>query len=162
MSVGISSDTVVFAIESIRKWWYAQGAECYGGVDEIVGTADCGGGNGYRNRFWKYELHKLVNEIKKNILVLHYPLGTSKWNKIEHGLFAFISKKWQGKPLTSKVLVISLIGAATTVPGLAVICGIDESKYETGIRSTDEEFDILNSIKSDFHGEWNYAVTVYS
>jgi hypothetical protein len=160
VSVGISSDTAVFAVESMRKWWRAQGLECYGAADEIVVTADCGGSNGYRNRLWKYELQKLVNEIGKKITVLHYPPGTSKWNKIEHRLFAFISKNWQGIPLTNRALVVSLIGATTTVTGLTVTCVIDESKYETGIKITDEEFGKLNIINADFHGEWNYSVAV--
>jgi hypothetical protein len=158
VSVGVSADTAVFAVESIRKWWYAQGLECYGAVDEIIVTADCGGSNGYRNRLWKYELQKLTNEIKKKITVLHYPPGTSKWNKIEHRLFAFISKNWQGIPLTSTALVVALIGATATSTGLTVTCVIDESEYETGIKITDEEVDNLNIIKADFHGEWNYTV----
>ena len=126
VSVGISSDTAVFAVESVRRWWHTQGLACYGAVDEIVVTADCGGSNGYRNRLWKYELQKLANEIGKKITVLHYPPGTSKWNKIEHRLFAFISKNWQGIPLTSVALVVALINATTTVTGLTVTCVIDE------------------------------------
>jgi hypothetical protein len=162
VSVGISSDTAVFAVESIRKWWYAQGVECYGTADEIVVTADCGGSNGYRNRLWKYELQKLANEIGKKITVLHYPPGTSKWNKIEHRLFAFISKNWQGIPLTSVALVVALINATATAAGLTVTCVIDESKYKSGIKITDEEIDKLNIIKADFHGEWNYSVVAYA
>jgi hypothetical protein len=122
VSVGISSDTAVFAVESIRKWWYAQGAACYGAADETVVTADCGGSNGYRNRLWKYELQKLANETGKNITISRYPPGTSKWNKIEHRLFAFISKNWQGIPLTSVALVVALIGATATAAGLTVTC----------------------------------------
>jgi hypothetical protein len=162
VSVGISSDTAVFAVEAIRKWWHAQGFECYKAAGEIVVTADCGGSNGYRNRLWKYELQKLANEIGKKITVLHYPPGTSKWNKIEHRLFAFISKNWQGIPLTSVVLVVALINATTTVTGLTVTCVIDSSKYETGIKITDKELDSLNIIKADFHGEWNYSVAAYT
>jgi hypothetical protein len=158
VSVGISSDTAVFAVESMRRWRHAQGLECYGAGDEIVVTADCGGGNGYRNRLWKYELQKLANEIGKKITVLHYPPGTSKWNKIEHRLFAFISKNWQGIPLTSRAGVVALIGATATAAGLTVTCIIDESKYETGIKITDEDFEKPNIIKADFHGEWNYSV----
>ena len=158
VSVGISSDTAVFAVESIRKWWYAQGIDSYGAVGEIVITADCGGSNGYRNRLWKYELQKLANEIEKKVTVLHYPPGTSKWNKIEHRLFAFISKNWQGIPLTSTALVVSLIGATATSTGLTVSCVLDESEYELGIKISDEEFNSINIINADFHGEWNYSI----
>jgi DNA-binding phage protein len=158
VSVGISSDTAVFAVESIRKWWYAEGVDSYGEVGEIVITADCGGSNGYRNRLWKNELQKLADEINKKVTVLHYPPGTSKWNKIEHRLFAFISKNWQGIPLTSTALVVSLIGATVTSTGLTVTCVLDESEYETGIKISDEEFNNINIINADFHGEWNYSI----
>jgi hypothetical protein len=159
VSVGISCDTAVFAVESIRKWWYAQGKKSYGRAGEIVITADCGGSNGYRNKLWKYELQKLANEIKKKITVLHYPPGTSKWNKIEHRLFAFISKNWQGIPLTNTALVVSLIGATTTSAGLTVTCVLDESKYETGIKISDEVFCNINIANAGFHGEWNYTIS---
>jgi hypothetical protein len=158
VNIGISSDTAVFAVESIRKWWYAQGIDSYGTAEEIVITADCGGSNGYRNRLWKYELQKLANEINKKVTVMHYPPGTSKWNKIEHRLFAFISKNWQGIPLTSRALVLSLIGATTTSTGLTVSCVLDESEYESGIKISDEEFDGINITTADFHGEWNYSI----
>jgi hypothetical protein len=159
VSVGISCDTAVFAVESIRKWWYAQGTEQYGAAGEIVITADCGGGNGYRNRLWKYELQKFANEINKKITVPHYPPGTSKWNKIEHRLFAFISKNWQGIPLTSTALVVSLIGATATSSGLAVTCVLDESEYPKGIKIGDGEFATINISSADFHGEWNYSIS---
>jgi hypothetical protein len=162
VSVGISSDTAAFAVESIRKWWYSQGAESYSEADEVVVTADCGGSNGYRNRLWKLELQKFANEIGKKITVLHYPPGTSKWNKIEHRLFAFISKNWQGVPLTSVALVVALIGATATASGLSVVCVIDESNYETGIKVSDEELENLNIVNADFHGEWNYSIVVNS
>jgi hypothetical protein len=160
VSVGISSDTAAFAVESIRKWWYLQGAESYSSADEIVVTADCGGSNGYRNRLWKLELQKFANEIGKIISVLHYPPGTSKWNKIEHRLFAFISKNWQGVPLTSVALVVALIGATATSTGLSVVCVVDGSDYETGVKVTDEELENLNIVNADFHGEWNYSIAV--
>jgi hypothetical protein len=139
-----------------------QGTECYGAADEIVVTADCGGSNGYRNRLWKYELQKPADETGKKITVLHYPPGTGKWNKIEHRLFAFISKNRQGIPLTGRALVVSLIGATATVTGLMVTCIFDESEYETGIKITDEVFAGLNVINTDFHGEWNYSIAVNS
>jgi hypothetical protein len=159
VSVGISGDTAVFAVESIRKWWYAQGKEQYGTAGEIVITADCGGSNGYRNRLWKYELQKFADELNKKITVLHYPPGTSKWNKIEHRLFAFISKNWQGIPLTSTALVVSLIGATNTSSGLAVTCVLDESEYQKGMKIGDREFATINVSSADFHGEWNYSVS---
>jgi len=159
VSVGISYDTAVFAVESIRKWWYAQGAESYSSSDEIVVTADCGGSNGYRNRLWKYELQNLANELSRKITVLHYPPGTSKWNKIEHRLFAFISKNWQGIPLISRALVVSLIGATTTSTGLVVTCVLDESVYQKGIKVSDEEFATINISAAEFHGEWNYTIS---
>jgi hypothetical protein len=162
VSVGISSDTAAFAVESIRKWWYLQGAESYSSADEVVVTADCGGSNGYRNRLWKLELQKFANEIGKKITVLHYPPGTSKWNKIEHRLFAFISKNWQGIPLTSVALVVALIGATATSTGLSVTCVIDDSNYETGIKVSDEKLENLNIVNADFHGEWNYSLLAYS
>ena len=159
VSVGISCDTAVFAVESIRRWWNIQGIEAYAQADELIITADCGGSNGYRNRLWKYELQNLANEIGKKITVLHYPPGTSKWNKIEHRLFAFISKNWQGIPLTSRALVVSLIGATTTTSGLAVMCVLDESEYQSGIKVSDELFNSINISTADFHGEWNYSIS---
>ena len=159
VSVGISGDTAAFAVEAIRKWWYAEGQESYKKTKEIVITADCGGSNGYKNRLWKYELQQLSNEINKAITVLHYPPGTSKWNKVEHRLFAFISKNWQGIPLTSLALVVLLIGATTTTTGLSVTCVLDESEYETGLKISDKEFDKINITNAKFHGEWNYKIS---
>jgi hypothetical protein len=159
VSVGISGDTAVFAVQSMRKRWYEQGVKTYGGAGEIVITADCGGSNGYRNRLWKHELQKLSNEAGKKITVLHYPPGTSKWNKIEHRLFAFISRNWQGIPLTDRALVVSLIGATTTCAGLTITCVLDESEYETGIKIGDEDFGKITITNTDFHGEWNYTIS---
>jgi hypothetical protein len=159
VSVGISYDTAVFAVESIRKWWYTQGVETYNVADEIVVTADCGGSNGYKNRIWKYELQNFANEVNKKITVLHYPPGTSKWNKIEHRLFAFISKNWQGVPLTSMALVVALIGTTTTSAGLSVTCVLDESEYQKGIKISDEDYATINISFADFHGEWNYSIS---
>jgi hypothetical protein len=159
VNVGLSADTAVFAVESIRKWWYAEGVADYGDALEIVITADCGGSNGYRNRLWKYELQRFANEIGKAIKVLHYPPGTSKWNKIEHRLFSFISKNWQGIPLVSTAVIVSLIGATKTEKGLAVSCVLDESTYETGRKVTDNEFSSIYITQADFHGEWNYTIT---
>jgi hypothetical protein len=158
VNVGLSSETATFAVESIRRWWYAEGIMDYSGSDRIVVTADCGGSNGYRNRLWKFELQKLANEICKDIQVLHYPPGTSKWNKIEHRMFAFISKNWQGIPLVTTALILSLIGATKTEKGLAIQSVIDESVYEKGIKVSDRDFDSINIKKDLFHGEWNYTI----
>jgi hypothetical protein len=159
VSVGVSGDTAVFAVEYIRKRRYAESEKSYKNKPEIVVTADSGGSNGYRNRLWKYELQKLCNEINKKITVLHYPPGTSKWNKIEHRLFAFISKNWQGVPLVSLALIVSLINATTTAAGLTVTCVLDESEYEKGLKVSDEEFTEINIKNAKFHGEWNYTIS---
>jgi hypothetical protein len=159
VNVGLSSDTAAFAVESIRKWWYAEGVADYANAERIVLTADCGGSNGNRNRLWKFELQKFANEINKDIQVLHYPPGTSKWNKIEHRMFSFISKNWQGIPLISVSVIVNLIGATKTEKGLSIRCVLDESMYEKGIEVTAEEFDSINIKKNDFHGEWNYTIS---
>ena len=158
VNVGLSYETAAFAVESIRRWWYAEGINDYASADRIVLTADCGGSNGYRNRLWKFELQKFANEIGKDIQVLHYPPGTSKWNKIEHRMFAFISKNWQGIPLISVALIISLIGATKTNKGLAINCVLDENDYEKGIVVSDDEFESINIVNEKFHGEWNYKI----
>jgi len=158
VSVGISADTAAFAVESIRKWWYAEGAADYSGISEIIITADCGGSNGYRNRLWKTELQKFANEIGKAIRVFHYPPGTSKWNKIEHRLFAFITKNWQGIPLVSISVILALIGATKTEKGLAVTCVLDDAEYEKGIKVSDDELESVNIDHAEFHGEWNYTI----
>ena len=158
VNVGLSSDTAVFAVESIRKWWYAEGLCEYKNASKIVLTADCGGSNGNRNRLWKFELQKLANEIGKDIQVLHYPPGTSKWNKIEHRMFAFISKNWQGIPLTSSSVIVNLIGSTTTTKGLSIRCVLDEKIYEKGIEVNDEEFASIHILNNDFHGDWNYII----
>ena len=159
ISVGMSADTAAFAVESLRKWWYTEGMMVYGSAPEIIITADCGGSNGYRNRLWKYELQQLSNELNKQITILHYPPGTSKWNKIEHRLFAFISKNWQGIPLTSTALVVSLINATKTTTGLSVTCVLDEAEYKTGVKISDDDFSKINISTADFHGEWNYTIS---
>jgi len=159
VNVGISSDTAVFAVESIRKWWYSEGVAEYEHADKVVLTADCGGSNGNRNRLWKFEIQKLANEIGKNIQVLHYPPGTSKWNKIEHRMFAFISKNWQGIPLESMSVIVNLIGSTKTTKGLSIRCVIDEKIYEKGIEVTDDEFNSISILPDSFHGDWNYSIS---
>ena len=158
VNVGISHETATFAVESIRRWWYAEGFLEYENADRIVITADCGGSNGYRNRLWKFELQAFANEINKDIQVMHYPPGTSKWNKIEHRMFSFISKNWQGIPLESVALVISLIGSTKTEKGLAIKCVLDESEYPKGVKVTSDDFDSVSIFNDDFHGEWNYTI----
>ena len=158
VNVGLSSDTAAFAVESIRKWWYAEGAAEYEYAEKIVLTADCGGSNGNRNRLWKFELQRLANEIDKDIQVLHYPPGTSKWNKIEHRMFAFISKNWQGIPLESISVIVNLIGSTSTLKGLSIRCVIDEKTYERGIEVSDDEFATICIINDVFHGDWNYTI----
>jgi hypothetical protein len=158
VSVGMSADTGEFAVEGVRKWRYAEGMSTYAGAPEIVLTADCGGSNGYRNRLWKMELQKFANEIKKPVSVMHYPPGTSKWNKIEHRLFSFISKNWQGIPLISDVVIVELISATKTDKGLKVTCVLDTRAYETSKKISDEDFNNINIRNNKFHGEWNYKI----
>jgi len=158
VNVGISHDTAAFAVESIRSWWYAEGIIDYANASEIVITADCGGSNGNRNRLWKAELQTLANEIDKPIRVLHYPPGCSKWNKIEHRLFSFITKNWQGVPLCSVAIILSLIGSTRTDKGLAVNCVLDRATYEKGLKVSDNDFDSINLVNDDFHGDWNYRI----
>jgi hypothetical protein len=158
VNVGISKDTAVFAVESIRRWWYCEGIANYAASDEIVITADCGGSNGNRNRLWKWELQNLANEIDKPIRVLHYPPGCSKWNKIEHRLFSFISKNWQGIPLCDTAIIVALIGSTRTDKGLSVTCVLDNDTYESGIKVTDDALDSISIVRDGFHGEWNYRI----
>ena len=158
VSVGISHDTAEFAVNTIRTWWYQMGYALYGQVDEILISADCGGSNGYRVRLWKKELQKLANEINVSINVCHFPPGTSKWNKIEHRLFSFISKNWRGKPLLDTETVLSLIRNTKTKKGLEVMAVLDENEYEKGVKVIKEEIDLLNIEFDSFHPEWNYKI----
>ena len=158
VNVGISGDMAAFAVESIRKWWYAEGFSEYANADRLVLTADCSGSNGNRNRLWKLELFKFANEIGKDIQVLHYPPGTSKWNKIEHRMFAFISKNWQGIPLKSTSIIVRLIGSTTTTKGLSIRCVLDETIYEKGIVVSDDAFAFISISGDAFHGDWNYLI----
>jgi hypothetical protein len=158
VNVGISSDTAVFAIESIRRWWISMGKPAYPNATQLLITCDGGGSNGSRNRLWKRGLQELATELCMEISVCHYPPGTSKWNKIEHRMFSYISKHWRGIPLVSHEVVVNLIGTTTTKTGLKVQCMLDENKYETGIKVSDEELAHINIVKNDFHGEWNYSI----
>jgi Rhodopirellula transposase DDE domain len=160
VSVGISSDTSEFAVNAIRTWWYKMGKNVYAGnATDVLITADCGGSNGYRVRLWKLELQKLSNETGLKIHVRHFPPGTSKWNKIEHRLFSYISKNWRGKPLISREAVVNLIGSTKTKTGLTVMAVLDENKYEKGKEIKDEEMTALNIKGDTFHPEWNYTIS---
>jgi len=158
VNVGISSDTAQFSVESIRTWWYDMGVSMYSGADKIMITADCGGSNGYRNRLWKSELQKLANEINMPLQVNHLPPGTSKWNKIEHKMFSFISKNWRGRPLISTATVVNLISNTTTKKGLKIKAALDSNEYKKGIKISDKEMKEINIKYDDFHKEWNYTI----
>jgi hypothetical protein len=159
VNVGLSGDTAEFAVESIRRWWDMKGKETYNGAPKILITADCGGSNGYRVHLWKVKLQELANQLNKAITVVHFPPGTSKWNKIEHRLFSFISKNWRGKPLISAAVIINLISATKTKAGLVVECVLDKNKYETNVLVSDEEYAAINIKRHKFHGEWNYTIS---
>lgn len=159
VSVGISSDTAAFAVNSIRGWWYAMGKELYENTKKILITADCGGSNGYRVRLWKLELQKLANELNIEMHVSHFPPGTSKWNKIEHKMFSYISKNWRGRPLLTRETIVNLIANTRTSKGLEIKSMLDENKYEIGIKVSDDEMSDINLWESKFHGEWNYKIS---
>jgi transposase len=158
VSIGVSADTAEFAVETIRKWWKAVGTKYYPKTKELLITADSGGSNGYRIRLWKAELQNLANELKIKVTVLHFPPGTSKWNKVEHRLFSFISKNWRGRPLISLAVIVNLIGSTKTSNGNKVDCVLDEEQYRRGVEVSDEEFDAINIKPHKFHGEWNYTI----
>ena len=159
VNVGISSDTAEFAGNSIIKWWEIVGEKAYPNATKIMITADCGGSNGYRVRLWKVKLQEVANRLNKTIHVTHFPPGTSKWNKIEHRLFSYISINWRGKPLDELLTVISLIASTTTATGLTVECISDMQEYKKGIVVSDDELNAVNIKPQDFHGEWNYAIS---
>ena len=158
VNVGISHDTAAFAVESIRRWWQRLGQERHPQARRLLITADCGGSNGARVRLWKVELQKLARELGLEISVCHLPPGTSKWNKIEHRLFSFISQNWRSKPLTDLATIIGLISATTTSTGLKVYCDLDTNNYPKGIAVSDAEMKALNIKRAEFHGEWNYTL----
>ena len=159
VNIGIDHDTAAFAVESIRRWWHALGKTRYLSSTGLLITADCGGSNGVRVRLWKRELQTFANETGLSITVAHHPPGTSKWNRIEHRLFAFITQNWRGKPLISHEVIIQLIGATTTAKGLDVQCCIDENEYPKAIKISDAEMAAINLACDDFHGEWNYTIS---
>lgn len=158
VNVGLDHDTAEFAVESIRRWWQLVGKTLYPDKKELLVTADGGGSNGVRNRLWKKQLQELANEEQLSITVTHYPPATSKWNKIEHRLFSFISLNWRAKPLTSLEVVLELISHTTTNQGLTVTALKDSNTYPTGRKVTDDELAALNVLRDPFHGEWNYTI----
>ena len=158
VSVGMSADTAEFAVNSIRTWWSTMGKERYPDARKLMIAADGGGSNGSRNRLWKVELQRFANDSGLEIRVRHFPPGTSKWNKIEHRLFSFISMNWKGRPLESYEIIVNLIGSTTNRSGLKVNCGLDEKEYEKGIKVSKDEVEDLNLFRDHWHGEWNYSI----
>jgi hypothetical protein len=158
VSVGVDHDTAEFAVESIRRWWRWMGRRSYSTAKRLLITADSGGSNGARVRLWKWELQQLADETGLEIAVCHFPPGTSKWNKIEHRLFSFISQNWRGKPLISHQVIIDLIAATTTKTGLTVKSKIDTNFYEPGLKVSDRQMAELQLRREKFHGDWNYKL----
>jgi hypothetical protein len=158
VNIGTDHDTGAFAVASIRGWWRHEGKRLYPKATRLIITADGGGSNGYRLRQWKLELQKFVDGAGLTITVCHFPPGTSKWNKVEHRLFSFISSNWRGEPLRDYETIVHLIAATTTAKGLTVTCRLDRRRYPTGRRVSDDEFATINLTPHDFHGEWNYTI----
>jgi hypothetical protein len=158
VNVGTDHDTGAFAVASIRGWWRAEGRHLYPQAKAIVITADGGGSNGPRLRLWKWELQALADETARALSVCHFPPGTSKWNKVEHRLFSFISSNWRGEPLRDYETIVHLIARTTTAKGLKVTCRLDRRKYPTGRRVSDEEMHSVNVEPHRFHGDWNYVI----
>jgi transposase len=158
ISIGISSDTAAFATATIRSWWEHEGKQTYQNAEKLYITADGGGSNGSRNHLWKNELQQFANDTGLSVYVSHFPPGTSKWNKIEHRLFSYISINWRGKPLTSLAVIIGLINGTTTKTGLTVKAVLDENIYETGIKIDDKVLKKINIKTNDFCGQWNYVI----
>ena len=158
VNVGISADTAQFAVASIRSWWNSMGIERYPAATKLMITADGGGSNGSRNRLWKTELQNFANETGLEIIVCHFPPGTSKWNKIEHRMFSQISKNWRGRPLESLAVIVNLIAATTTRTGLTIQCQLDLTQYPKGIKISDDELASVNIVGDIFHPNWNYTI----
>ena len=158
VSVGIDHDTAEFAVATIRRWWRSMGRAVYPQAQQLLITADAGGSNGPRVRLWKLELQKLADETGLRIAVCHFPPGTSKWNKIEHRLFSYISQNWRGKPLISYEVIVNLITATTTVTGLTVRSVLDTRAYPAGVKVTDAQLAKVDLRRDRFHGDWNYTI----
>jgi transposase len=159
VNVGTDHDTAAFAVASIRRWWESMGTANYPQAKRLLMTADGGGSNGSRVRLWKTELQRWADEAGLEISVCHFPPGTSKWNKIEHRLFSFISQNWRGKPLVSHETIVNLIAATTTKTGLKVSCELDRGSYPSGLKVSKEEMRAINLQRDTFHGEWNYTIS---
>jgi hypothetical protein len=158
VNVGTDHDTGAFAVASIRGWWRAEGRRLYGQAKSLLITADAGGSNGSRLRLWKWELQKFADDTGRALAVCHFPPGTSKWNKVEHRLFSFISSNWRGEPLRDYETIVNLIARTTTAKGLKVICRLDRRKYATGRRISAAEMKRINLEPDRFHGDWNYVI----
>jgi transposase len=158
VSVGVDHDTAEFAVETIRRWWRSMGQPTYPRAKRLLITADSGGSNGSRLRLWKWELQQFADETGLRIAVCHFPPGTSKWNKIEHRLFSFITQNWRGKPLISLQAIVSLIAATTTATGLRVHSELDTAAYESGIKVSDQAIAQVKLRRDKFHGDWNYEI----
>ena len=159
VSVGIDHDTARFAANAIRRWWKQMGRRRFPRASELLITADGGGSNSSRSRLWKLALQELADELELKLQICHFPPGTSKWNKIEHRLFSFITQNWRGKPLVSHEAIVNLIASTTTKAGLVVKAAMDTNRYETAIKVSDEQLANLAITPQGFHGEWNYTVT---
>jgi hypothetical protein len=159
VNVGIDHDTAKFATNSIRQWWIQMGQQRFPNAKQLLVTADGGGSNSSRSRFWKICLQELADEMAMKLIVRHFPPGTSKWNKIEHRLFSFITQNWRGKPLVSHQAIINLIASTTTKAGLTVRAAIDSNDYPTKTKVSDAELAALRLKRDNFHGEWNYTIT---
>ena len=158
VSLGIDHDTAAFAVHSIRRWWRVMGRSVYPKATSLLITADGGGSNGSRNRLWKWELQKMANATGLTITVLHFPPGTSKWNKIEHRMFSHITMNWRGRPLTSLAVIVNLIARTRTIPGLRIRCELDKGTYPKGVRITDKQMKTLRLTREKLHGQWNYTI----
>ncbi len=159
VSVGVDHDTASFAAESVRRWWERMGRHAYPDAKRLLVTADAGGSNGPRNRLWKVELQRVADATGLEVSVCHFPPGTSKWNKIEHRMFCWITENWRGRPLVSREAVVELIANTTTRGGLSIRAELDENEYPTGVKVSDEELAGVRIRRSAFHGDWNYMVS---
>ena len=158
VSVGTDHDTAQFAAHSIRSWWARMGCRHFRRADELLITADAGGSNGPRCRLWKVCLQRLADELGMGLVVCHFPPGTSKWNKVEHRLFSFITQNWRGRPLDSRETVVNLIASTRTRTGLVVKAALDTNRYDTAIKVSDAELASLRVTRHRFHGDWNYTI----
>src|SRR3954470_10509856 len=158
VNVGTDHDTAAFAVASVRRWWDSMGKANYPRAERLLITADGGGSNGSRVRLWKLELQRLADETGLEVVVCHFPPGTSKWNKIEHRLFSFVSQNGRGKPLVSHETIVNLIAATTTKTGLKVVCQLDQHAYPVGLKVSQKAMEEMNLQKDTFHGEWNYTI----